>query len=117
MKGALTARRVFDAARRGDTVAAQVVRTEAGRIALTIATIVPVVDPELVVLGGGIGRNGDLLLEPVVQELRSLSRFHPRVEVSALGEDGPVLGAVAIALQEAQDRLFARASGRGGIVV
>jgi predicted NBD/HSP70 family sugar kinase len=75
-----------------------------------------VVDPELVVLGGGIGRNGDLLLEPVRAELRS-AVFHPRIEASALGEDGPVLGAVALALDQAQERLFSRAEGRGGIVV
>jgi len=117
MRGPLNARRVFGAARRGDPVAASVVALEARRIAFTIAAIVPVVDPELVVLGGGIGRNGDLLLEPVVQELHRLSLFRPRVDVSVVGEDAAVLGAVAMALQSAQDRLFARASGRGEIVV
>ena len=117
MTGRLTARTVFAAARRSDPVAQQVVELEARRIALTIATVVPVVDPELVVLGGGIGRNGDLLLEPIEAELRTLSLFRPRVEASALGEEGSVLGAVAMALEQAQDRLFARAEGRGGIVV
>jgi hypothetical protein len=53
----------------------------------------------------------------VERELRSLSKFRPRVDVSVLGEDGAVLGAVAMALRSAQDRLFARASGRGEIVV
>jgi predicted NBD/HSP70 family sugar kinase len=116
MKGRLTARSVFAAARRSDPTAQQVVNVEAARIARTIAAVVPVVDPELVVLGGGIGRNGDLLLEPVRAELRS-AVFHPRIEASALGEDGPVLGAVALALDQAQERLFSRAEGRGGIVV
>jgi predicted NBD/HSP70 family sugar kinase len=117
LRGPLNAKRVFAAARRGEPLAQQVVAVEAKRIAFTIAAIAPVVDPELVVLGGGIGRNGDLLLEPVEREVRELSRFHPRVDVSALGEDGAVLGAVAMALQSAQDRLFARAAGRGEIVV
>ena len=117
MRGPLTARRVFVAARRGDPVARKVVMGEARRIAFSIAAILPVVDPEVVVLGGGIGRNGDLLLEPVEQELRVLSRFRARIEVSALGEDAAVLGAVAMALRSAQDRLFARARGLGGIVV
>ena len=117
MSGSLTPRRVFDLARQGDARAKRVVATEARRIASTIAAIVPVVDPELVVLGGGIGRNGDLLLEPVVEHLRSRLPFHPRVETSALGEDAAVMGAVAMALQAAQDRLFARARGRGGIVI
>lgn len=116
MTGRLTARAIFDAARRADPVALEVVETQARRIARTIAAIVPVVDPELVVLGGGIGRNGDLLLEPLRAELRA-GVFHPRIEASALGEDGPVLGAVAMALEHAQERLFSRAEGRGGIVV
>src|SRR5262249_34575211 len=63
----LSARNVFAAARRGETVALRVVAQEAERIALAIAAIVPVLDPELVILGGGIGRNGDLLLEPVME--------------------------------------------------
>jgi predicted NBD/HSP70 family sugar kinase len=113
MTGALNARRIFAAARRGDPTAQRVVATEAQRIAFTLAAVVPVVDPELVVLGGGIGRNGDLLLEPVERELKLLSPFRPRVEVSALGEDAAVLGAVAAALQSAQERLFAR----GGIAI
>jgi predicted NBD/HSP70 family sugar kinase len=67
-----------------------------------------VVDPELVILGGGIGRNGDLLLEPVERELRAISPFQPRLEASALGEDAELTGAVALALQTAQDLLFTR---------
>jgi predicted NBD/HSP70 family sugar kinase len=117
MKPPLSARRIFAAARRGDATAQRVVRTEAQRIAFTLAAVIPVVDPELAVLGGGIGRNGDLLLEPVERELRAISPFHPRVEASALGEDAAVLGAVASALHSAQDRLFARGEQRVGTAV
>jgi len=80
----------------------------AERIALAVAAVVPVIDPELVILGGGVGRNGDLLLEPVERELRAISPFQPRLEVSALGEDAELTGAVALALQTAQDLLFTR---------
>ena len=105
---ARTPKAVFAAARRGEQAALRAVDTEAARIALAIAAVVPVVDPELVVLGGGIGRNGDLLLDPVERELRAISPFHPRIEVSALGEDAELQGAVALALRSAQDRLFER---------
>jgi predicted NBD/HSP70 family sugar kinase len=108
MESPLTPKRVFAAARKGDAVAEGVVRLVAERIALAIAAIVPVIDPELVILGGGIGRNGDLLLAPVERELESLSPFRPRVEISSLGEDAALAGAVATALQSAQDRLFVR---------
>jgi predicted NBD/HSP70 family sugar kinase len=109
--------RIFAAARRGDEPALRVVGTVAERIALALAAVIPVVDPALVILGGGVGRNGDLLLEPVRRELAELSPFHPDVEVSALGEDAELVGAVSMALRAAQDRLFSRSSGRGGIAV
>lgn len=114
MAGPLSAKRVFAAARRGDPVALRVVEGEAGRIALAIAAIVPVVDPELVVLGGGIGSNGDLLLDGVERELAVLSPFSPRIEVSVLGEEASLHGAVATALQSAQTLLFTRTADVGG---
>lgn len=102
----LTPKAVFAAARRGDERAGRVVQAVAEGIALAIAAIVPVLDPELVVLAGGIGRNGDLLLEPIERELRTLSPFAPRIEASPLGDDATVLGAVAMAREAAQDLLF-----------
>ena len=64
------------------------------------------------ILGGGIGRNGDLLLAPIEHELRQLLPFRPRVVVSALGEDAVLQGAVATALEVAQERVFHRSPGR-----
>ena len=111
MRPPLSARNVFAAARRGDAVAQRVVALEVERIALAIAAIVPIVDPELVILGGGIGRNGDLLLEPVTEALRAISPFGVRIETSPLGDEAVALGAVWSALQAAQDLLFTRTQG------
>ena len=58
-------REIFAAARQGDALAGEVVAEVARRIALHIAPVVAVADVGLVVLGGGIGANGDLLLEPI----------------------------------------------------
>jgi predicted NBD/HSP70 family sugar kinase len=104
----LTAKRVFDEARQGSRKAQRVVAREVHRIALTIAAVSSVLDPELVILGGGIGSNGDLLLEPVDRELQTLSPFRPRIEVSALRQEATLYGSVSMALQAAQDQLFAR---------
>ena len=60
------------------------------------------------ILGGGIGSNGDLLFEPVARELQALSPFRPRIEVSSLRQEATLHGAVWMALQAAQDQLFAR---------
>ncbi len=104
----LTAKKVFEEARRGDRKAKRVVALEARRIALSIAAIASVVDPKLVILGGGVGSNGDLLLEPVVRELHALSPFRPRVEVSVLREEATLYGSVSMALEAARDQLFFR---------
>ena len=104
-----TAKAVFAAARRSDDLAREVVAAEARRLALAIAVVAPVLDPELVILGGGIARgNADLLLDPLRRELRDLSPFSPRLAVSELGEEAVLAGAVATALATAQDRLFTR---------
>src|SRR5207237_9924844 len=58
----LTAKNVFTAARRGDRLALRVVEEEAARLAVGIATVAPLLDPEVIILGGGVGQNGDLLL-------------------------------------------------------
>ena len=56
MRGQVSARRVFAAAARGDERAAAVVAEEAELVARVLCAIVTVVDPELIVLGGGIGQ-------------------------------------------------------------
>jgi predicted NBD/HSP70 family sugar kinase len=106
MNGPLTPKKVFALARKGDELARRVVEIEAQRIALGLAVVIAVVDLELVILGGGVGGNADLLLEPVERELRELSPLRPRLVASALGDDAVLQGAVATALAAAQDRLF-----------
>ena len=104
----LTPKKIFAAARKGDPLAAAAVEAEGARLALGIAAIAPVVDPELVILGGGIGGNGDLLVEPIELELRSISPFFPRIVVSELGGDAVLHGAVSTALDAARGRVFSR---------
>jgi predicted NBD/HSP70 family sugar kinase len=100
------ARDIFTAARRGDPLARTIVERVARRIAAHIAPIAAVADPELVVLGGGLGMNGDLLLEPVRALLRDWLPYPPRLEISSLGESAVLMGAVATGLQAALDNVF-----------
>jgi len=100
------ARNIFTAARRGDSLARSVVDVIARRIAAHIAPVAAVADPELVVLGGGLGMNGDLLLEPVRALLREWLPYPPRIENSSLGESAVLMGAVATGLQSALDNVF-----------
>ena len=106
LTGTRTAKQVFAMARKGDPLAGRVVEAEASRIALGLAVVTAVVDLELVILGGGVGGNADLLLAPIERELRALSPLRPRLAVSALGEDAVLQGAVATAMAVAQEQLF-----------
>ncbi len=103
---------VFDAARAGARAAQRAVQTEALRLATAIAGVVAVLDPGLVVVGGGIGRNGDLLLPPIEHALSRLVPLRvPELRVSELGPDAPLLGAVAAGLERARSAAFDAALG------
>jgi predicted NBD/HSP70 family sugar kinase len=101
------ARAIFDAARAGDPLGREVVQEEARRIALHIAPIAAVTDVALVVLGGGIGANGDLLLDPIRGLLAEWLPFPPRIEVSGIGDAAVLMGALAVGLGLARERVFA----------
>lgn len=113
VRGTTDAKGVFAAARRGDAAAGLVISAVAERIAVAVAATAAVIDPELVILGGPIGRQGDLLLEPVERELAARSPFRPRIEASALGDDAEIHGAIARALESAEDLLFDRIRRHG----
>jgi predicted NBD/HSP70 family sugar kinase len=98
-----SARTVFAAAAAGDRRARKIVAGEATVVAHALAAIVAVVDPELIVLGGGIGRAPGFA-EAVAHELARLSPVVPDVRPSALGEDAVVDGCLAVG----SDRLWER---------
>ena len=103
-------RAVFAGARGGDKLARAVVGEVARRIALHVASISAVADVGLVVLGGGLGTNGDLLLGPVRTHLAEWLPYPPRVEVSSLGEAAVLTGALAVGVRSALDHVFTRRS-------
>jgi predicted NBD/HSP70 family sugar kinase len=106
MRGPVSARRVFTAAARGDERAAAVVAQEARLAAKAICSVITVVDPELVVLGGGIGQAPGFAAA-VTAELRQLAPVLPEVRVSALGTDAVVDGCLAAGAELAWKQLTA----------
>lgn len=105
-----TVEEVFRLARRNHPAAKAIVEDEGRRLGVAIAAVCAVIDPELVVLGGGIGGN-PALLRPVRRTVAALAPFAPRIEATMLGERASLYGALAIALREAHERLFAAATG------
>jgi predicted NBD/HSP70 family sugar kinase len=116
MRGAVSARRVFEAAAAGDERARAVVAGEARLVAQTICAVITVVDPDLVVLGGGIGRAPGFA-EAVSAELEPIAPVMPAIRVSALGTDAVVDGCLTagtgLAWGQVMTVLAAASSGDG----
>ncbi|WP_262698816.1 MULTISPECIES: ROK family transcriptional regulator [Streptomyces] len=108
------AKRVFDAVRRGDPEAEAIVTAFVAGLATGVAATVLTVDPQLVVIGGGLSQAGALLAEPLRAELARLCLFPIQVEASALGDESVALGAVRLALDRVEAELFDVAEGAGG---
>jgi predicted NBD/HSP70 family sugar kinase len=104
MQGPVSARTVFAAAGRGDDRAIKVVADEAVLVAKAISAIIAVADPDLIVLGGGIGQ-AEKFLELVASQVRELAPVLPELRVSALGDDAVVDGCIAAGADLLWERL------------
>jgi predicted NBD/HSP70 family sugar kinase len=113
MTGTVTAERIFNAAQAGDATAVATVEREAERLAVVVAAVAAIVDPEVVILGGGIGANADLLLPRLERAVAQITPLRLPVVLSTLGADAIVLGAIATALDAARDVVFTERAGDG----
>lgn len=104
--GAATPEAVFAAAARGDPAAVETVQTIAARFARGLAPVLLVLDPDLVVIGAGVSRAGTTLLRAIEASVAPLTLVRPRLELSRLGDEAVTLGAVELALAEAERRLL-----------
>jgi predicted NBD/HSP70 family sugar kinase len=87
--------------------ARRVVLALAGRVAFVVASICAMLDPELVVLGGGIGSLPQLL-DPVRAAVADLLTHPVPIESSLLHDEAALYGALASGLRDARDQLFRR---------
>jgi predicted NBD/HSP70 family sugar kinase len=106
MRGAVSARSVFEAAAEGDPRAAAVVAAEARLVASAICCVITVIDPSLIVLGGGIGQAPGFA-DAVTLALAATAPVLPEVKVSALGTEVVVDGCLAEGASLAWNRLVA----------
>jgi glucokinase len=95
---------VTAAAREGDPGAMAIVREVGGRLGEGLAGLVNILDPEVVVVGGGVGDEGDIFLEPARRAYRdTVEAPHHRpdvpIVVADLGNDAGAIGAAALALE------------------
>ncbi len=97
---------VTEAAQGGDDVAVAILATVARRLGEGVASLVNILDPEIVVIGGGVGEAGDVLFGPLREAFRaSVEGVDVRPEVpivpAQLGNDAGAIGAALLALDAA----------------
>ncbi len=95
----LDADAVYQAARARDELACRLISETVDYLSLAVAAVSVVLNPELILLGGEMAHASDLLLAPVQRRLLGLLPAMPRLEPVRLGDDGVVLGAVALVLR------------------
>lgn len=100
-QGRLEAKDVFDAAKEGDAFAGEIVEKTMKPLAIVLTNFIHTVNPEKIVIGGGVSKAGWYLLDILDSYLKefTLSRAYGAVqlEIAKLGNDAGVIGAAYIA--------------------
>ena len=109
----IDAETVFALARQDDPTAVEVVKDFTEHLAMAIVSISTVLDPELIILGGGVSRDADLFLPQLEKLAFPVLQAQPRLVVSELGSIAGVMGAVALTLHNTSDRLLGSYKGVG----
>jgi glucokinase len=85
---------VFDAARQGQKWAWSLINDTVDYLAVSIVNLVAAFDPDLIVLGGGVSRSADMLVDPILKRMEGILPTLPRLVVSNLGLRAGVMGAI-----------------------
>lgn len=101
---AISMETVIQAAQTGDALARELVEHGALQLGIRVATIVNLLNPEVVVIGGGIEKAGAMLLEPIWRAVKRYAYEEPASLVDVLpaklGEDAVALGAACWVIRE-----------------
>lgn len=103
---AVDAEAIFELARNGDPAAVEAVDEFTKYLALAVVALATVIDPEVVILGGGVANAADVFAERLVQLCRPVLQAMPDVRVSVLGVEAGVMGAVALTLHMTSENPF-----------
>jgi len=102
---------IFEQARAGESAAREIVDSVADGLGLAVANLFALLEPELVVLGGWIPKEQDLLVERIQRVASRLAPGSTPIAVAKLDDNAALLGALSIAYQVANTS-FLESSGR-----
>ncbi|GAA5772392.1 N-acetylglucosamine repressor [Streptosporangium roseum] len=97
---------LMGAARDGDVEAQQVLEQILGRIARAVGTLALLLNPELIVIGGGVAAAGEQIAEPIRRRLPQMTSLPPQLKVSLLGDRAVTVGALRTALDSVESSLL-----------
>mgnify|MGYP005852781287 CR=1 FL=1 len=101
----VTAEEVFQAARAGQEWALHIVSETVDYLSFAVAIIGALIDPEVIVLGGGVARSAELLIGPILQRLEGVVPSPIRLVHSTLGSRAAVMGAIMLVLDTTTERV------------
>lgn len=102
--------RLFERAAGGDETAAAITRRVTSRFSAGLAVLTMLLDPSLVVIGGGVARAGEALLAAVDRDLGTRVISRPELALSQLGNRAVALGAIEAATGYTEERLVGLAT-------
>lgn len=95
---------IFDLAKAGDELALRVVDRFSYYLGLALANVANLLNPSTIVLGGGVSKAGDFLVEQVEKYIKEFSfptiREVTKVKIAELGNDAGIIGAASLVLNE-----------------
>lgn len=98
----LEAKDVFIAAGSGDLVAQEIINRSAYYLGIAIANLINLLNPEVVIIGGGVARAGDILIDPIrltaMDNCLEVAGKAARIVPAQLGNDAGCIGAGALVL-------------------
>ena len=96
----LEAKNIFDTARKGDEFSKDLIEYESDYLALGIGNLLNIINPECIVISGGISLAGDEILLPVKEKLKKYTMppalENLEIKVGVLGNEAGIKGAVAL---------------------
>jgi predicted NBD/HSP70 family sugar kinase len=97
---------VLAAVRTGDPAALEVIDKIAARFVHGLAPLMLILDPDLVVIGGGVANAGPPLLDALERHIRGRTLIRPALALSMLGDRAVALGATRLALDNLEEQFF-----------
>lgn len=99
----ITSETVFEAAKSGDQAALEVIKDTARHLGIVVANVISLLNPEIIIIGGGVAEGGDILLKPLAEiakkHAQPASAASVRIVQAALGNKAGLMGSLCLAAE------------------